>query len=545
MVEEPSPAAVQKILAPAAAETEGRSSSTSLTSSARARFYRDQLGLEQIYTNERPHDFRHSSVTPLRAAGIDPADLAAVAGHTVETATARYTHPPGPNSVAVSPINGGLIAVAVEADPKTSPGSVVLFDRNGARRGKPIPAGALPDMLTFTPDGRTLLVANEGEPNDLYSVDPEGSVTVIDLDRGLGNPRVRTARFAGVPFEGPVRLFGFNSPTPAQDLEPEYIATDGSSAWVTLQENNAIGLLDVDSASFSKVKGVGFKDHGSADNGIDASDRDNGLPGSTLPSTPAQLVDRIFPRPGVAGMYQPDAIAAFRSGGETLLVSANEGDARVYPPADIPDGPDEGSVFNEEIRVGGIAAAGYTIGAPLDSQTSAAALGRLTVTRPSTVGVPGLTQTSGTVSTVYAFGGRSLSIWTADATLEADTGDQLERLAFDLDKGNFNKTNSAGSLLDDRSDNKGPEPEGVAVGTVAGTPYAFLASERPGSIYAYDLSDPQTPLFSGYANTRTADLGPEGVVFVSPAASPSGDALVLISNEISGTLNVLRVTPEP
>jgi DNA-binding beta-propeller fold protein YncE len=159
-----------------------------------------------------------------------------------------------------------------------------LLASNGTRRGRPIPAGALPDMLTFTPDGRTLLVANEGEPNDLYSVDPEGSVTVIDFDRGPGNPRVRTARFAGVPFEGPVRLFGFNSPTPAQDLEPEYIATDGSSAWVTLQENNAIALMDVDSANFSKVKGVGFKDHGAADNGIDASDRDNGLPGSTLPS---------------------------------------------------------------------------------------------------------------------------------------------------------------------------------------------------------------------------------------------------------------------
>lgn len=146
----------------------------------------------------------------------------------------------GPNSVAVSPAFGGLVAVAVEAASKTDPGSVVLFDTDGVRRGRSIRAGALPDMLIFTPDGRTLLVANEGEPNDLYTVDPEGSVTVVDFGTGVGNPRVRRADLSGVPRTGPVRLFGFGDPTPAQDFEPEYIATDGERAWVTLQENNAI-----------------------------------------------------------------------------------------------------------------------------------------------------------------------------------------------------------------------------------------------------------------------------------------------------------------
>ena len=263
----------------------------------------------------------------------------------------------------------------------------MLFDRDGDQRGKVIRVGALPDQLTFTPDGRTLLVANEGEPNDLYTVDPEGSVTVIDFDRGLGNPRVRTAGFTGVPREGPVRLFGFGNPTPAQDLEPEYIATDGKTAWVTLQENNAIGLLDVTDAAFTKVKALGFKDHGLSGHGMDASDRDNGI-GSTLPTSPAQLVDRIFPRPGVQGMYQPDAMAGITIAGKTHLVTANEGDARVYPPADIPGGPAEGSIFSEEVRVGGIAGLGYTIGGPLAGKTANAELGRLTVTKPSTVGVP-------------------------------------------------------------------------------------------------------------------------------------------------------------
>ena len=454
----------------------------------------------------------------------------------------------GPNSVAVSPAFGGLIAVAVEAETKTDRGSVVLFDRDGHQRGQAIRVGALPDQLSFTPDGRTLLVANEGEPNDLYTVDPQGSVTVIDFEDGVGNPRVRTAGFTGVPRDGPVRLFGFGSPTPAQDLEPEYIATDGERAWVTLQENNAIGLLDVDTATFTKVRALGFKDHGLAGNGIDASDRDNGI-GSTLPTDPDDLLDGIFPRPGVNGMYQPDAIATISIGGELRLVTANEGDARVYPPADIPGGAAEGSVFNEEVRVGGIAGLGYTIGGSLVGKTANAELGRLTVTKPSTVGVTGLTQAPGaTVTSVYAFGGRSMSVLDTDASVLSDTGDELERLTysgngdwFAGDRQNFNKSNSSASALDDRSDNKGPEPEGVATGRVAGTPYAFLVAERAGSIFAFDLSDPSAPLFSGYANTRPADLGPEVIAFVRAGDSPSGKPLLLVGNEISGTLTVLEV----
>ena len=448
----------------------------------------------------------------------------------------------GPNSVAVSPAFGGLVAVAVESDPKTDPGSVVLFDTDGEQRGRVLPAGALPDMLTFTPDGRTLLVANEGEPNDLYDVDPEGSVTVIDFERGVGNPDVRQATFHNVPLERQVRIFGLNASV-QQDLEPEYIATDGETAWVTLQENNAIGLLDLDTATFSKVKGLGFKDHGADDHGMDASDRDNGI-GSAVP-TLAQLQDRIVARPGVNGMYQPDAIAAFRAGGETYLVSANEGDARVYPMVDLPElDLEEGDIFNEEVRVNGLTGLGYTLAAPILAQNTASQLGRLTITTPATIGVPALTPAPGSaISSVYAFGARSLSVWNADATLAADTGDDLERRTFDLDKANFNKSN-ANENLDDRSDNKGPEPEGVAVGQVGEHTYAFLGAERSGGIFAYELSDPSAPAFSGYANTRPADLGPEGVAFVSAGNSPTGEPLVLVTNEISGTLNVLQVSAE-
>jgi hypothetical protein len=462
----------------------------------------------------------------------------------------------GPNSVAVSPLFGGLVAVAVEAEPKTDPGSVVLFNRDGEQRGKVIRAGALPDMLTFSPDGRTLLVANEGEPNDLYTVDPEGSVTVIEFRRGLGNPRVRSAGFAGVPLVGPVRLFGFNAPTPAQDLEPEYLTTNGRTAWVTLQENNAVAVLDVDDARFEVVRGLGFKDHGAAGNGLDPSDRDNRgtatatCPGSTrVPTDVNLLCDRITPWPGVRGMYQPDAIASFRSGGETLLVTANEGDARSYPQSDLPGGPDEGDVFTDEARVGDLTGLGYTFGAPLAGNTGSAALGRLNVARPATI--PG-GPASGELTQVHSFGARSMSVWSAGGTLVADTGDELERLVFrgngswfPGDRATFNTTNdpAEATQLDNRSDNKGPEPEAVAVGRVHGTSYAFLGAERQGGIFAYDLSDPQRPAFSGYANTRPADLGPEGIAFVHRRDSPNGQPLLLVANELTGTLRVLGVSP--
>ena len=220
-----------------------------------------------------------------------------------------------PNSVDVGRKRGGLVAVAMQADVKTDPGRAAFFDTDGEPLGT-VPVGSEPDMLTFTPDDKTLLVANEAEPNDAYTVDPVGSVSVIDLRRGVKHPRARTATFDGVPFDGPVRIFGPGA-TPQQDLEPEYITTaDGRTAYVTLQENNAIGILNVDAARFRVVRSLGFKDHSLPHNGLDATDKD-------------QAVD-IQPYPHLFGIYEPDGIAAYTTAGRTYLVTANEGDEREW-----------------------------------------------------------------------------------------------------------------------------------------------------------------------------------------------------------------------
>jgi len=211
-------------------------------------------------------------------------------------------------------------------------------------------------MLTFTPDGRFLLVANEGEPSDDYLVDPEGSVSIVDLGAGLPGT-VRAAgfsAFAGTLLSPAARVFGPRASF-AQDLEPEYITVsdDGRRAWVTLQDNNAIAEIDVERGATVAIRGLGFKDHLLVGNGLDASDRDG-------PSTNSLT----WP---VHGLYQPDGIASYRVGGQSYPITANEGDARDY------DG------FSEEARVGALRLdpGAFPNAAALQSS---AQLGRLTVT---------------------------------------------------------------------------------------------------------------------------------------------------------------------
>jgi hypothetical protein len=533
----------------------------------------------------------------------------------------------GPNSVAYTPAFGGAVAVAIEDNPRR--GSVQLFDLRGSRIAG-YGAGWLPDMVTTANDGRTLLVANEGEPladeadldgdldTDELLSDPPGSVTVIDLPADGADPRdalVREAGFTGVPLSGPVRIFmdaTFDGPRPENDLEPEYITVQGERAWVSIQEANAIGILDISTARFEVVRSLGFKDHGIEGQGLDPSDRD-GPGGGVLAS--------VVEPDNVYGMYQPDAIASFglpverdrepdqvaadrrdavetalarganrerirvagreafrrtyrrvvrrevgkgtkrvqarrlarkagrearsaarsvirrevaaeaRAGVETTeettdfyVATANEGDSRDWP------------FYSEESR-----AKDLDLDPAVFSPTAGddAELGRLTVT--TTLGDR---DNDGLYEALYAFGGRSMSLLDADARMVFDTGDQLEQLSISLDPGSFNKDNDS-SNIDNRSDNKGPEPEAVATGEVGDTTYAFLAAERSGMIYAFDVSStPGEALFAGWINSREDDLGPEGMVFLSSSESPNGSPMLLVTYEITGTVGLYSLSQD-
>lgn len=452
------------------------------------------------------------------------------------------------NSVAVK---DGMVAVAVEAYERTDNGFVVLLDTDGNRLNV-LEAGALPDALTFSPNGRYVLVANEGEPNGEYTIDPEGSVSIIDLSGGAQQATVRTADFRAwngredALRAAGVRIFGPNA-SAAQDLEPEWVEVtqDSRTAYVSLQENNAIAVIDIEQATVTNIFALGFKDWSEngawSGRGFDASDRDGGIH------------IRHWP---VRGIYQPDTIRLYETGGQTYIVTANEGDARDYPG------------WTEEFRVGQL---------QLDPQAFPDAavlqqndqLGRLRVT--STMGVSNGCNPSDKATHVvtecvydalYAFGARSMSIFrvTDNGLVKVyDTGSQMEEITAQRYPHDFNANNSENNSFDSRSDDKGPEPEGIALGEVDGRVYAFVGLERIGGVMVYDITEPEQTVFVQYINNRdfslpntpealtTTDLGAEGLHFIPAAHSPDreGRPLLLVGNEVSGTTTVFAINRVP
>ncbi len=443
------------------------------------------------------------------------------------------------NSVAIRA--DGLGVIAIEAPVKTDPGHLVFFDAHAADAASAVlgevTVGALPDMVALSKDGTYAVVANEGEPAADFSVDPEGSIGVVALPSTLTAPAseaVSTADFhefeasGSKTLPGDVRVFG---PAPhgddlpvSRNLEPEYITIDGGTAYVALQEANAIAVVDLASAEVSQILPLGFKDHGLQKNALDPSDKDGGYNLRTFP--------------GLKGMYMPDGIQSYSAAGQTYLVTANEGDSR------------EWGSYSEVTRAKSIAKAGrgpVCATSPLAAQLGDADLGRLNVTTEN-----GFNTETGCYDELYAFGGRSFSIWNTDGTQVFDSGSSFEEITHAAEPSFFN-SNHTEANLEGRSDDKGPEPENVTIGQLSGRTYAFIGFERVGGIGVYDITDPSDATFVTYVNNRdftaakpdssaAGDLGPEGIVFVSADKSPTGSPVVITGNEVSGTTTVFEIT---
>ncbi|NJO05546.1 MAG: DUF4397 domain-containing protein [Chloroflexaceae bacterium] len=632
-----------------------------------------------------------------------------------------------PNSVAVK---NGLVAVAVApTDIYSEPGKVALFDTDGT----PITAvtvGFLPDMVTFTPDGNTVLVANEGEPNDDYSIDPPGSVSIVDVTN-VPTVTVQTVGFDLDPSTGGLTRVNPVSVDPEFSLEPEYITVspDGSTAYVTLQEENAVAVIDIATATLLEVAGLGFKNHNVGETGLDASNRDGIINIQNWP---------------VRGMYQPDAIASFEIGGETYLVTANEGDSRDYdgyseeariadlrlnpalfpnaeelqqdenlgrllvtkstaflsdtakvrlvhahpdvPPVDItvlqdgtqiagpltlafgdvsdylelpggtyqvviapqglgisipvtvdlfggsfntftvfknvglplnvdvrhftdnPNAPESGNAkvnvyhlsetaglvdvvanidgvtetlvddlpFVSDVTMAGelvrtpqieVAEGTYDLAVTPADDDSVVALD-LSGTElndgdilsvfalDGNVYTPAITATTAlteniTVSRLWPFGARSFTIWNSAGQLVYDSGNDFEIITAGIYPRYFNANydEDEGFLFDERSDDKGPEPESVTIGTIGDNTYAFIGLERIGGIMVYNVTNPQNPRFIQYINNaeldgiipNAGDVSIEGIIFVPAEESPSGTPLVVTANELSGTTTIFEV----
>ena len=402
------------------------------------------------------------------------------------------------NSVAV---DGGRLAMAIEADVKQDPGKVVVLSTDDFSELASVTVGALPDMVTFTPDGNFILSANEGEPNADYSVDPDGTVSIIDtsdysvttLDFSAFNDQEEALEAEGM------RVFGPGADL-AADVEPEYITVsdDSATAWVALQENNAIAEVDLASKTITAIHPLGFKDYSLEENAFDASDKDGEINITTWP---------------VQGIYMPDSLASYAVNGTTYLVTANEGDAREY------------DTFEEEARIEDLTLDETAFPEAATLQTDDA-IGRLKVT--TTLGD---TDNDGDYDELYSFGARSFTIWSEEGEVVFDSGSDIETFTSILNSSIFNQDEGE---VDERSDAKGPEPEGLAIGEVDGTVYAFVGLERTGGVMVYDITTPEAASFVQWIYTE-GDVAPEGLLFIDEI-----DTLV-VSNEVSGTVSTYAI----
>ena len=409
----------------------------------------------------------------------------------------------GGNITAVA-VHKNLIAASIKEKIVDAPGNVQIFNNNGKKLAE-YKTGALPDNIAFSPDGRYLLTANEGEPSDDYKIDPEGSFTLIDLTNGAQNATVKQIMLNNVKLPAGARIVKPGSSF-EEDAEPEYIAfsPDGKKAYATLQENNAIATIDIASAKVVSVSGLGFKNVSRISH--DVSNKDGGINMKRWP---------------VLMMYQPDAIVAYETKGSTYLVTANEGDAKDY------DG------FSEETRVGKLKL-DKTMFPNANELQKKENLGRLKTTKTF-----GDTDGDGDHDIIYAYGGRSFSIWKDDGTLVFDSGNAFENIISKRSPEMFNANGP--SKIDDRSDDKGPEPEALAIGEIDGRIYAFIGMERNNAIFAYDITLPSDPHMVSYIMPNENHNSPEGLEFISANDSPTGKPLLAVAFEMTGTIGLYEI----
>ena len=458
---------------------------------------------------------------------------------------------------------GNLVAMCWVPKSKEVQGEVRFFDLAMKQIGA-IKVGFGPDMLTFTPDGKTLLVANEAEPSDDGAEDPAGSISVIDLSQGAEKATLRNASFDAFESRATeLRAAGVHAPMPGrsfvQQLEPEYIAVseDGTRAFITLQEANALAVLDIAAAKITAILPLGLKDFSAAGVGLDASDKENRT--------------TISPWP-IRGMYQPDTVAYFKCDGQEYLVTANEGESFEYPfynetqrVSKLKNSKDKTKPALDltQFPLSALGEAGYSQSDLLQSD----AIGRLEVSEAC-----GDTDQDGDYDDLVCFGARSASIWrivpaTGDAQtrleLTWDSGSEMERTLRDRMPLAFNADNRKNSSQDDRSDARGPEPEGVAVAMISDHRIIFVGLERAGGVMMWDATNPTKPIFAGYFNRRdtsidltidvdgdkvpdkladVGDLGPEGLLVIPANSSPTKRPILVVCNEVSGTLSLFDIT---
>ncbi len=462
----------------------------------------------------------------------------------------------GLSSLALNSGKGFGVASLIPTANTTTVGKVGFFNLSTGAAIGTLDVGYHPDSVTFSPDGSKLIVVNEAEFNPASGTNAPGSISVIDVstinsgnlanltsltpvtrDFSSGNLAagvtlngVRNPNLAAIGTSGPFINSVPDFSTPAvgieNAIEPEYAAVVGDKVYVSLQDNNAIAEYDMTSDKWTKVTNLG-----TIAQTIDATDT-----GSTI------SISQV-----VHGMPMPDTVATYQVAGKTYVVTANEGDARVDD-RDVSRFGDNSGNDTMSGLVDTNAPSNFpatNTGVRADSQ-----LGRLNVSR-----IDGDTDADGKIDRPTMLGTRSFSIWEVTETgltRVFDSGSDFETKISLLDPTGW---------VDSRSDDKGPEPEGLTLGVIDGETYAFIGMERTNSIFMYNVSNPANATFFGYtrlvlgdgSNTSATPFRPESLAFVSALDSPNGQNLLLVGYEGDGSANsvngeriaVFSVVPEP
>lgn len=463
-------------------------------------------------------------------------------------------------SVALSPYGDDVTSVAAGKDvvvavvnvsdkfsatgvPTTTNGKIVVFDTAGKVLSSPDVLGVLPDSVSFAPNGTTALVAIEAQPvcakddpataakedaDYTKASDPVGGVTVVDLS----NPASPVLKFAGFDqfTVAEMRAKGIAVSSVvndvAKDFEPEFAAAvDNNYAYVTIQEANAIGKLNIQTATFESVTRA-FESKVSLV-ARDTSDRDSGAG------------PRYYPN--VVGASQPDAIAGFKIGSGSYFLTANEGDAREY------------TCLNDDLRASALKVDPRRF-PDWKTLSGSAALGRAKV-NPTMGDKDG----DGDIDTIHLRGSNSMTMYRNGVAIwdSAELLDKIQTAAFGVANINGSHSLSADKATmnyvgQDRSDDKGAEPEGVAIGVVGNSRIAILGLERMTALAVFDITEPRRPVFIEWLQmlptkaTPAKDVkywSPEGIVFVPADKSPSGKALIITSYELSGSLSIHQIEP--
>jgi len=435
----------------------------------------------------------------------------------------------------------GLVAACRGGAKPGEVGEVLLLDLDLKLIGR-VAVGHGPDMLCFTPDGSRLIVANEGEPVP-GGIDPSGSVSIVDLSKGPAHARCTEVNFLGAPLTADaLRKRGVVLPhadrSADQQLEPEYITVEpsGKRAWVTLQENNAIAVIDLNAERVLDIFPLGTQAFSAAGHGLDPSDKDGAA--------------RIQPWP-VEGLLQPDSVGSFSFGDSVFLVTANEGESlagNAVRVKDLTHRSDRTQVALDATAFPADAAAGLR-----DSRRVLAneGLGRLEVCP-----LLGDDDGDGDYDRLVCFGGRSIALWKVGGSESAptiervwDSGSAMERELLKALPNAFNADSEESPSMDKRSAKRGPEPEGLTIVEHGGRRVVCVGLERPGGVMMWDITDPAAPSFAGYCNRRdpdapiaqAGDLAPEGLCMIPASSSPTGEPIIVVCNEFSGTISLFAI----